>query len=485
MTASNQRLTDALARYRLIVAAPLTAQGQAERGVELMVCGNFSGCLDYFDRALQMEPHDALTQFNRASALNALGLFSEALAGYDRALQLGLDAPDLHHNRGISLFNLQRATEALDSIARALACRPCDNAAAICNTQGFVLQRLGRLEEARQSYRQAVALEPRLSMAQLNLGITSLALGHWQEGWEAYEWRWIDTFRATQQAPSWPATGLPSWNGEAAPDDALLVYTEQGLGDSLQFCRYLPLAAKRFRRVGVVCTAPLERLLRQSFGGDIEILTASPADTSQWQWQCLLMSLPRAFRTTEETIPAVTPYLRTLADSAQHWLARLAPAAAGRKTVGLVWAGDSALRHDARRSMQLALFKPLLARRDICWVSLQKGLPAAQREPLQEAADMLDWTEELNDFADTASLVQALDLVISVDTAVAHLAGALGKPVWLLNRHDSEWRWLPGRTDSPWYPGMRIFTQASDGDWPGVVLRVAAALDQQGHPCAF
>jgi hypothetical protein len=216
--------------------------------------------------------------------------------------------------------------------------------------------------------------------------------------------------------------------------------------------------------------------LRASFDGNVEILDAFPSSQHAWQWHCPLMSLPKAFQTTVDHVPATVPYLTPNPALVKKWQTRLAGVADQCLTVGLCWAGAKGLKEDAKRSMTLTRLAPLLEARGITFVSLQKSDAASQLEQTPEVANLRDWTGELHDFSDTAALISQLDLVISVDTAIAHLAGALGKPVWLLNRFQSEWRWLRDREDSPWYPSLRLFTQTTAGDWSEVITRVLAAL---------
>jgi hypothetical protein len=289
---------------------------------------------------------------------------------------------------------------------------------------------------------------------------------------------------------------LPRWSGERPSaaiqirrnglqsNEHLLVLDEQGYGDSLQFVRYLPMALERFSQVGYVCPPPLRRLYERSLRErwpDLQLFDGVPSDLSRWDCYCPLMSLPMAFGTRLATIPSALPYLHADAARAAHWRARLeALPAAHLPRVGVVWAGGhSGIAVDRRRSLVVAQIAPLLALRQVRWVSLQKTDDPAKLADAASKARLTDWTDELADFAETAALIDNLDLVISVDTSVAHLAAAMGKPVWLLNRFAGCWRWLRGRDDSPWYPGLRLFTQTQRGDWDEVLTRVAIALQQR------
>lgn len=425
-------------------------------------------------RQLLGAPLSAEDLYNRGTVRNVRGLFADALRDFDRALALGLDLAELHHNRGIALFHLQQPVQALACVDKALQRVQGDITAVMHNTRGYMLQSLQRMREARQSYQAAVSLQPDLALAQLNLGLANLTLGQWKEGWQGYEWRWSGAHEAEQGRFQRIATPLPQWRGEPVQQgDGILVFAEQGLGDTLQFCRYLRLLQQRFARVSLVCPQPLLRLVQASCES-VEVLGEVPLQQGDWQWHCPLMSLPLAFGTTLDTVPAQVPYLHADADAQRHWAQRLQAVATGRPRVGLCWAGAQGLKDDAKRSMALTALRPLWTTEGVAWVSLQKGDAAAQ--PQQSDGMLHDWTGALHDFADTAALVSQLDLVLTVDTAVAHLAGALGRPVWLLNRFEGEWRWLQGRNDSPWYPSMRLFTQTAPGDWASVVERVAEQL---------
>jgi hypothetical protein len=270
----------------------------------------------------------------------------------------------------------------------------------------------------------------------------------------------------------------PAWEGQELTGKSILVWGEQGFGDHLQFSRYVAWVARMAARTALVTEPALLALFQRSFPG-VEV-RAGVADEAGFDVQAALMDLPRAFGTTLETIPAEIPYLAANPTDVAGWAERLA-GHSGRK-VGLVWAGDTHAGRaagaavDRRRSLRLAQFAPLAAVQGVTFVSLQKGEPAAQAADPPHGVSLLDLTSGLRDFSDTAALIENLDLVIAVDTAVAHLAGALGKPVWILSRHEGDWRWLNGREDSPWYPTARLFHQRAAGAWDEVIGRVATAL---------
>ena len=379
------------------------------------------------------------------------------------------------HVQGIAQYKAGRFDVALDFYNRALAIQP-DLATAL-NSKGFLLQDMDRMQEALACFQRAVEIAPEMAMARLNLAMAQLKIGDWEQGWENYEARWTGSAEAGKGSFSRPECALPQWDGQAdTTNKRLLVITEQGFGDTFQFARYLPLAAERFAKVGFVCSQPTQRLIEWAFGDKISTFTRLPVDVEAWDFQCPLMSLPRAFKTRVASIPAAMPTFKVANPAVQHWKERLEIAAPQRFRVGIAWAGRKAHQYDARRSLRFEQLLPLLDDTRVTWVSLQKWAPEDQRPVIPEQVDWLDWTEELTDFADTAALVANLDLVISIDSSMIHLAGALNKPVWMMNRFDTEWRWLRQREDSPWYPSLRIFNQPQFGDWNSVLNDVAGAL---------
>jgi hypothetical protein len=296
------------------------------------------------------------------------------------------------------------------------------------------------------------------------------------EAWPLYEARWrVAPLRDQAQLPA--ETRMTGH--EAIEGKTVLLLAEQGFGDTLQFCRYAPMLARRGAQVILAVPDPLSRLMGSL--RDVHQVVSQDEIVPAFDLHCPLMSLPLAFGTTEETIPWRVPYLEADAEATERWRTIIPTTGnAGGLRVGLVWAGARragqpyAAAIDRRRSMTIADFAPLAAVPDCVFVSLQLGPPA--RQAATAPFPLVDVTDRLTDFADTAALIEVLDLVITVDTAVAHLAGALGKPVWLLNRFDACWRWPRDRDDSEWYPTMRIFRQTAPGDWAGVIRRVAAAL---------
>ena len=416
-----------------------------------------------YREAIRLNFHDPVGHNNLASLLTDRDRLEEAEDHCRQALKLKPDFADALSNLGAIVKHQGNFDEAYTLLSRAVALRP--RSAEGHNNLGAACGDLGRVDEAIGHYRSAVALRPDYADAHTNLALALLLGGHFDEGWQEYEWRrWQE-----KNKPHLRNFSQPLWNGEDLGDKVLLVHAEQGFGDTLQFCRFVsgPVPG---RRVILEVQAPLKSLLADLPG--VEQIVARGEPLPPFDLHCPLLSLPRILGTSLATIPAEVPYVRADQQRVAGWQKRLAPHPGLR--VGLVWAGNQAMGADRRRSLTLDQFSPLADVPGVCFVSLQKGPAAAQALP----AGMVlhDWTDELHDFADTAALVEALDLVISVDTAVVHLAGALGKPVWLLNRFDRCWRWLIDRNDSPWYPSLKQFRQTEPGDWDGVVRSLGAAL---------
>jgi tetratricopeptide (TPR) repeat protein len=428
-----------------------------------------------FEKAIALRPSFAEALYNRANALRTLGREEEAVAGYDKAIALRPDYAEAFYNRANALRNLDREEEALPSYERVIALRP--QFAEAFNNYGLALSRLVRHAEAIGHYQRAVAIDPDFVMARWNESLSRLALGEMEVGWRLFEerWRLPNAARISSRSPR------PLWQGNM--DDlrgkTILLYAEQGLGDTLQFVRYVPLVAAQGARVLLEVQAPLVRLLAQLV--DTGAIFAQGEPMPAHDYCCPLMSLPLAFETRVDTIPGKVPYLRADPALAEAWRERLVNLAGLR--IGLVWAGNPrpfmSIREgysDHRRSITLQHYRRLAEVPGISLVSLQKGEAAAETVSPPAGLSIHDWTQELGDFADTAALVEGLDLVISVDTSVTHLAGALGKPVWLLNCYDSGWRWLVGREDSPWYPTLRQFRQPEPGNWNAVMADLTAAV---------
>jgi tetratricopeptide (TPR) repeat protein len=427
--------------------------------------------LEPLERAVRLEPASARAHWRLGNALAALERWDQALASYAAAVARDPEFIEAHLNLGNVLQTLERWDEALDCYDRALALRPLD-AAALSN-RGVVLKELHRFDAALEAFDRAIAANPGDATVRYNRGVLALLLGRYAEGWADYEWRWEDArgalFRERRSFPQ------PRWTGgDPLHGRTLLLQGEQGFGDVLQFCRYAAVIAAQGAAVVLEVRAPLLTLLADLDG--IAQIVAAGRTLPAFDLHCPLLSVPFALQTTLETIPARIPYLYADRDKVARWRATLE--AIPRPWVGLAWAGNPAYGNDRHRSIPLAtLLSGLPA--EFHYVSLQKDVPATDRAALAAATRLHSLDGEWYDFSDAAALIDALDLVISVDTSIVHLAGGLGKPGWVMLPYQPDWRWLLGRGDSPWYPSLVLYRQERRGDWAPVLARVAADLQQR------
>jgi tetratricopeptide (TPR) repeat protein len=464
-----RRFDEALASYdQALALKPDYFDAVFNRGITLQELNRFEEALASYDRALALQPDQADAFNNRGNALRQLKRFEEALASYDRALALKPDYFDALNNRGVTLHELKRFPEALASYDRALALRP-DHFPALTN-RGFTLYQLRQLDEARVCYDYALALNPGYVDGHFYKAQLLLLKGDYDAGWREYEWRWLRWKEENRQYIR--DFARPLWLGQTAIEGkTILLHAEQGLGDTIQFCRYAPLVAGRGARVLLEVPVQLKDLMA-SLAGVAEIF-AGQDKLPDFDLHCPLLSLPLALRTRVESIPAQVPYFAVPQESLRRWTRAVGPKRNPR--IGLVWSGSSGHKGDAIRSISLRSLLPL-AGPDAEFVSLQKDVHGDDATALKERSDIVHFGDELNTFADTAAVIANLDLVISVDTGIAHLAGALAKPVWVLLPFLPDFRWLLDREDSPWYPTARLFRQQVPGDWSGVISRVAIEL---------
>ncbi len=482
--------------------APGIAAVHNSLGAALKQQGRLEQAAHAYRNAVALAPAYPEALCNLAAVLCDMGALDEATALCANAIALAPSLAKAHNIMGVILKDQDRLPEAAECFRSAIALAPrepepyvnlgnvltaqgqhdqpvllCRQAAALApesvdaqNNLGTALYAAGRLDDAIACFRRAVALRPDRAEGHFHLGMALLAKGDMAAGWREYEWRWQIPLMAAARR----RFDEPAWDGSPAPGKILLIHAEQGLGDTLQFCRYVPLAAARGIRVVLEVQKPLCRLLRGLPG--IESIMARGDELPPFDMHAHMLSLPHLFGTVMETIPAA-PYLSADPGEVAAMQARLSRIAKTGLRVGLVWAGNSyrnvpgMAAVDRRRSIAPARLAPLLAIPGLHFISLQKEGPPAPPE-----FGLTDIMSEIHDFADTACLVSALDLVISVDTSVAHLAGALGKPVWLLNRFVTDFRWLTSGQESPWYPSMKIFRQSVADAWDPVINEVAREL---------
>ena len=457
------RFESALASYnRAIVLRPGYPEAFCNRGVVLHELKRYDEALASYDRALALRPDIAEAHSNRGNVLRELKRYDEALASYDRALALRPDYAEAHSNRGATLHELKRYHEALACHDLALALQP-DYADALSN-RGAALSELKRINEALADYDRAIALKPDFPEPHWNTASLRLLTGDFGRGWAEYEWRW----KKESMARFMRNFSQPLWlGGDDIAGKTILLHSEQGFGDTIQFCRYVPLAAARGARVILEVERPLQRLMA-TLAGAAQVVTKA-SHLPDFDLQCPLLSLPLAFQTELGTIPWSGPYLRPQSPELAAWNVRLGEKR--RPRIGLAWSGKPAHERDALRSISLSALLPLLDV-DATFVSLQKDVRPADAAVLDQRSDVLHFGSALNDFSDTAALISKLDLVISVDTSIVHLAGALGSPVWVLLPYIPDWRWLLDRDSTPWYPSARLFRQDDTRKWDSVISRV-------------
>ena len=495
------RLDEALESYdRALEISPNYAEALNNRGVIFLELGRFGEALDNCDRALAAGPDYAAAHNNRGNALLELKRFDEALEGYQRALAIWPDYAEALNNRGIALQALQHFDEALESYQRALAIRP--NYAEALNNRGNTLQASGRLDEALESYSQALeirpdypeafnnsgnalddlkrfdeamewyeralAIRPDYPSCHVNRALLLLRAGRFAEGWQEYEWR--------RRTDSWIARALPGpeWSGGDPDAKRLLFYSEQGLGDTIQFCRFACSIAAMGKEVVLEVQPPLSGLL-----GSLEGVTVvrSGETLPEYDAELPLMSLPHLLGVTPETLSGKFPYLFAEPARVKAWAERLRT---GQFRVGIVWQGKRTADIDSGRSIPLRAFAPLCRIPGLTLISLQKDDGVEQLADLPAGMKVETLGAEFDSgadaFLDTAAVMMNLDLVISSDTAAAHLAGALGRPVWIVLKEVPDWRWMLDRDDTTWYPTARLFRQARRGDWGEVFDRIAGEL---------
>ncbi len=496
------RMDEALQAYdRAIALQPDHPEAHFNRGSVLQGMERFDEALRAYDQALAIQPRHALAWSNRGTLLETIGRTQEAIASFSRALELAPTRPSLHYNLGNALRALDRNLDAVTCYDQALALDPghvgawvnrgisllklnsieasfaCyENAEKIdplhaqtYANRGNVYLKLGQINQAIEQYDRAIAIEPGQQEFLLNKALSLLLLGDFKRGWPLYEWRWKSKTGSARQR----SFDQPLWLGQAdLAGKTILLHAEQGLGDVIQFCRYAGLVKALGARVLLEVPASLKGLLEGLAGVD-ELLVAGAA-LPRFDVHCPLMSLPLAFRTEQASIPSPGAYLKADAVRQAQWRERLGPRRQAR--IGLVWSGNPNHQNDRHRSLALAEVLPHLPS-NAQWVSLQHEVRPADQEALK-ASSVLNVAQDLRDFADTAALVANLDLVVSVDTSVAHLSAALGVPTWVLLPRSPDFRWLLDRPDSPWYAAMTLYRQHAFADWSLALERLAHDLRQ-------
>ena len=463
-----KKFDDAATSYRMALAVrPDFAKAHGNLGYLLQKQKKLDDAVACFRQALAIKPDYAEAHSNLGLALHDLGRLDEAVASYRSALAIDPEFVEVHSNLGLALQELGQLDEAMNSYYRALAIKPDHTDAH--NNLGLAHQELGQIEHAFNSYNRAIAITPDSAEVRNNLGMLQLLTGDFDAGWANYAWRW-----KTKDAASLPREyPQPFWDGGPLQGRTIFIYPEQGLGDIIQFVRYLPLVAAHGGRVLFEVPKPLLRLFEGS--RLVENLVRENQAPPPFDCHAALLDLPKLLNTALATVPGNDRFPEASPELRQQWAERL-PASRDVR-LGIVWAGNPKHKNDRNRSIDGNLFQ-LLA--EIPWVSVYSLQVGRDGEAGRLFADkVVDLAPFLGDFADTAAAMSHLDLIVSADTSVAHLAGALGKPIWTLLPSMPDWRWLLARDDSPWYPTMRLFRQKTRGDWNGVLQGVGEALMAQ------
>jgi Flp pilus assembly protein TadD len=482
---------------------PGYAEAHAKLGVVLVSLGQLAPAIEAFQEAIALNPEFAEAHTNLGASLAALSRYDQAVEAYRRAIAIRPNYPEALSNLGVSLEQLEQLDEAVVVYRKAIALRPgqpemYSNLGSALTKQGLtaeavavfdeairynpnspeahanlgrVLNDIGQFDRAAAASKKAIELRPDFANAHWNLALTLLSRGDLANGFAEYEWR----LRHRENAEKVKTVPVPQWRGEELRGRTIVLRSEQGFGDVIQFVRYAPLVAARGAKVILEANPELYRLLQCVPGMQQIVEHGRPLPPCDLQ--CPMLSLPAVFGTAEHSIPREMPYLWPDAELIDHWGGAFAGAVKKLK-VGMSWAGNPKHTHDRNRSMRLVELLPLAQVPGVEFYALQKGPAGAQAAAMAGRWPIVDYTNRLADFADTAAMLSHLDMVITVDTAVAHLAGAMGKPVWVMLPLVAEWRWMVGREDSPWYPTMRLFRQSALGRWGDVVERVAGELQR-------
>jgi tetratricopeptide (TPR) repeat protein len=450
---------------RALKADPGSIEAMSNLGLALHGVGRFEEAIAYYRGALTLAPRHDEILYNLGNALLALDCADGSLASYDEALASNPSHAGAMVNRGNALLRLNHPEDARASYERALAIMPAHPQ--ILTNHGHALRRLDRPREALADFAAALAKAPEFPEAHFEAAMAHLALGDFEAGWKAYEWRWKTSAFADKRR----VFRQPLWlGGGSLAGKTILLHAEQGFGDTIQFIRYAPLVAGLGARV--ICEVQPELVSLLSQFEAIEVI-AKGDPLPHFDLHCPLLSLPLTFNTRLETVPAPIAFPAASEARQRRWRERLPQ---GSLRAGFVWSGSRAHKNDANRSIPLAQFAALFENLPFHCVSLQREMRDADRDTLQGFPNLVDLGLELDDFADTAAVISLLDVVVSADTAVAHLAGALGKPVVILLPHAADFRWMRGRDDTPWYPTAKLLRQPAFGDWGSVIARLSAEL---------
>jgi len=459
-------VVEALASFDIAVAInPNYVEAWANRGNALLELKRFEEALESYDNAIAIDPLYAEAFYNRSVALMQIGRVEEALISVEHAIVLVPNYAEAYSIRAVALLDLRRLEEAVSSCERAIALK-ADYAEAYYN-RGVALKALNRLAEAVISYDIAISIHPNYPEAFLNKSLALLLNGEFEDGWALYEWRWkqVGTGESNRQYAQ------PVWSGvEEISNKTILLHAEQGLGDTIQFCRYAKLVKNLGARVILEVPASLMILLDELEG--VDVLLKRGSSLPIFDYHSPLLSLPLAFKTKLNTIPNPGPYIATLPEKYTYWSTKLGEKS--RPRVGLVWSGSNRNTNDHNRSIPLSSLIAFLPR-NVDYFCLQKEVRATDATYLK-SGNIKTYTDQLHDFSDTAALCDLMDIVISVDTSLAHLSGALGKKTYVLLPFAPHWPWLLGQDYSPWYDSIKLIRQSHDGQWDNVLKQLSVEL---------
>jgi tetratricopeptide (TPR) repeat protein len=454
---------------RAVKIRPDSAQFHCRLAENLRALRRFDEAIAEFHRAIELGGNDATIHNSFGAALADARQFDQAIPEFRRAITIQPNNADAHSNLGAALANTGSLDEAIAHLQLALQINP--NLRSAHNNLGKALYNKGKIPEAIAEFEKVAATDPNDPRIHANLALAYLLLGDFERGWREHEWRLkVPEIVGARQFAQ------PQWNGSELNGKTILLHPEQGFGDMIQFARFIPQVAARGGRIILESPEELFRLFEDF--PNIAQLAKRREPLPPFDVHCPLLSLASIFNVAASTIPSKVPYLTARADLVRKWSGRFDPPDQ-KLRVGLAWAGRPEHSNELNRSMNLTQFSPLAALDTVTFYSLQKGPAASQAAEPLPGLRLIDFSADIADFADTAALIEHLDLILTVDTAVAHLAGAMAKPTWLLLPWIPDWRWMLDRTDNPWYPTMRLFRQVRIGDWSEVLQRVAHSLENE------
>jgi len=460
-----------LKRKEMSAGMPICFDALHDQARSAVASQDFESAIQLYDQAIALNPFHAEAYYKRGNVLKNLGRLHEAIESYDQAIKLKPDYAYAYCNRGVVQQTLGFIDRALSSYDQAVAHDPTD--AMTYYNRALLLQECSRWDEVLQSYDRAVAIDPTFADAQFNRSLALLYCGDFERGWPSYEWRWINAQRLGLGEPR--EFNRPLWRGEESiAGKRVLLHSEGGLGDTLQFCRYAPLIADRGATVYLEVQEALADILA-NLDGVAQLIVKGNA-LPEFDYHCPLLSLPLACKTTLETVPIRPNYLNCngIDLPRTHSYAQIE----GRPRVGLVWSGNPNNANDRRRSVRLADWIEYLPPQ-FEYFRLQREVRDEDKVALEANPFIASKDEDVQDFVRIAALCKSMDIVVSVDTSLAHLSGALGQRTWILLPFVPDWRWLRDRDDSPWYPSVKLFRQTSPGDWRGVFERIASDLRRE------